>query len=385
MLFELGLALLMVLCASVIISYACNSFDEASSYLGRNMKPGIRGATINAIGSSLPELFTAFFLLFSFQDQGGFSAGIATTAGSAVFNAVVIPMLCIFVVCYRGIGEGIARRKIPSITLCKKSILRDGVFLLIAEVILIYFLGGTSMAWWMGGALMLVYVAYFCFLMRGFGSGDAEGEQDDCQDDKNDSLSGMFTDKARKTKIRALLTFDFNELFFAGRAYSAGSAWVVLVLSIVVISIACYALAEAVILSAESLGIAPYFTAIILAAAASSVPDAILSVKDAVRGDYDDALSNAIGSNIFDITVSLGLPLFAYGLIYGDVLLDVSSGGDEQIQVLRFVLIAVTIAVLASLLLSKSIGLKTAWFFGALYTAWIGYIVYTAGLQANWF
>ena len=30
-----------------------------------------------------------------------------------------------------------------------------------------------------------------------------------------------------------------------------------------------------------------------------------------MKGDYDDAVSNAVGSNIFDICVALGLPLLA--------------------------------------------------------------------------
>ena len=69
--------------------YACDSFDDSASYLGRNMAPGLKGATINAIGSSMPELMTAFFLLFLFHERDGFAAGIATTAGSAIFNSVV--------------------------------------------------------------------------------------------------------------------------------------------------------------------------------------------------------------------------------------------------------------------------------------------------------
>ena len=38
------------------------------------------------------------FLLFAHQDQDGFSAGIATCAGSALFNGAVIPAICIFAV-----------------------------------------------------------------------------------------------------------------------------------------------------------------------------------------------------------------------------------------------------------------------------------------------
>lgn len=60
--------------------------------------PGIRGASIEAVASSLPELFTTLFLLFVFHDEDGFSAGIATCAGSAIFNAALIPAICIIAV-----------------------------------------------------------------------------------------------------------------------------------------------------------------------------------------------------------------------------------------------------------------------------------------------
>lgn len=380
---DLMLALLMVVFASVVIMYACDSFEDASDFLGRNMAPGVKGGTINAIGSSLPELFTTIALLFFFHDQGGFSAGIATTAGSAVFNSVIIPMVCILVVRYKGVvvdrTVDRAKRKyeiVREIEIDKVNVLRDAVFLLMAEAVLIIFLGGSTMAWWMGGALMLIYAGYFFFLAKGFGSGaDEEDEDDDDEDDE---------DEDSPSKIRALLTFDFNTLFFNGKPLTDSSAWVILGCSVVVVAAACHLLAEAVIMSAEALNVPAYFTAVILAAAASSVPDTILSVKDAMKGDYDDAVSNALGSNIFDITVALGLPLLVYGMIFGDVsLLGVDQAGS-QIQVLRIVLFATTIAVLAAFLLQKRLTVGTAYFFGALYTGWLGYIVFEAGRVAAW-
>ena len=58
---SLPLSIGMVLLAMYIIKYACDSFEDASDYLGAEvykMAPGIRGATIEAIASSLPELAT---------------------------------------------------------------------------------------------------------------------------------------------------------------------------------------------------------------------------------------------------------------------------------------------------------------------------------------
>lgn len=370
------IALGLVVLASIKIMYACESFEDSADYLGRNMKPGIKGATINAVGSSLPELFTTAALLFIYHDQGGFAAGIATTAGSAVFNAIVIPMLCIFFIRYKGVAvdKTVAKAKrtykrVTEVAINKPGVIRDGIFLLIGEIVLIVFLGGTEMAWWMGAGLIAVYLVYFAFLMRGFKNGTIDEPEEDDEEDEDDG-------EEKPSKLKSLLTFDFNNLFYSGARFNNKRAWVVLSASVVIIAFACIILAEAVMMSARALGVPAFFTAIILAAAASSVPDTILSVKDAMKGDYDDAISNAIGSNIFDITVALGLPLMIYGLLYGNV----SLGSNEDIQFLRIVLVATTVCVLAIFLLQKKLNIKTAYAFGAIYLSWLGYVVYK-GIQ----
>ncbi len=368
---EIFAALAAVVVASIVIMFACDSFDDAASHLGRNMAPGVRGATINAVGSSMPELLTAFFLLFLFHDRDGFAAGIATTAGSAIFNAVVIPAVCIFAVRYRGLlaqgvsGAAAVREKVKSIEISKSNLIRDGFFLLIAEAALIWFLGGSTMSWWMGATLIGIYGFYFLYLSRGFGHYEDDDEDDD--EDEDDDSEGP------SSKLKALLTFDFNTLLFRGGDYSTGSAWVVLSLATSVIAAACWLLAEAVMVSADAMGVPPYFTALVFAAAATSVPDTVLSLKDAVRGDYDDALSNAIGSNTFDITVGLGLPLLLYALIYST---DVAVMSADETQLLRIVLFGVTVVVLALLLLRKRITVSVAYWLSTIYVGWMGFVIY---------
>ena len=363
---DLFIALTIIVIASIVIMYACDSFDDAASYLGRNMAPGVRGATINAIGSSMPELFTALFLLFLFQDRDGFAAGVATTAGSAIFNSVLIPALCILAVRYRGVlreGDSV-RKKIFSIRVTKKSILRDGFFLLMAEAALIWFLGYHIMTWWMGALMLAIYGLYFLFLARGFG-GNSDEPQEASQEAEDEA-------DAPPAKWKALLTLDFNQFFFGGRAYSTGSAWIVLSAATTVIGIACWQLADAVMVSAEALGVPAYFTALVFAAAATSVPDTVLSVKDALRGEYDDAIANAVGSNTFDITVGLGFPLFLYALLFGDVVVQ----SADQTQALRIVLFLVTSLVLSIFLLSKKVTATTAYLLLAIYLGWIAFIFY---------
>ena len=45
------------------------------------------------------------------------------------------------------------------------------------------------------------------------------------------------------------------------------------------------------------------------------------SYRDAIAGQYDDAVANALGSNIFDICFALGFPLFAFTLFNGPIVM----------------------------------------------------------------
>lgn len=328
-------ALIVVAVACLVIYWACDMFEEGSNYVGRNFPPGVRGATINAIGSSLPELLTTFCLLFLFQDQDGYSAGIATCAGSAVFNAVIIPALVLLVV-------PLAQRK--TVQLDRASIVRDGAFFVLAEIVLIYFLSDHTLFWWMGGLLLAVYLLYALVLARKIHA--YQGSQ-----------AQVF---AEDTDVDPTMT---------GRR-----AWWLLALSTTVIGIACYFLSWSVMELASWWDIPAYFTAVVFAAAATSVPDTVLSIKDAQQGQYDDAIANAVGSNIFDITVCLGLPLLVYGLVYGPV--EVSSiSSAASVQSLRIALLVVTAVVLGLLLIGK-VGRGKGYALLSLYAGWLGFLGY---------
>lgn len=99
--------IILVVFCSIIIWRSVDGFTVASDYLGRNLSDGVKGATINAIASSMPELFTTMFFLFFLDDIGGFSGGIGTTAGSAIFNAMIIPAIAILSVIYSGVTKNV--------------------------------------------------------------------------------------------------------------------------------------------------------------------------------------------------------------------------------------------------------------------------------------
>jgi cation:H+ antiporter len=330
--------LALIVGACIWIAKACDMFEPASDYLGRNLGAGIKGATINAIGSSLPELFTAFIFLFWFNDKAGFSSGVATTAGSAVFNAVIIPGLVIM--------SSLMALKIKGIEVDKRVILRDGVFFLIAEFALIYFLSQEILSWKMGAGLMAIYAVYAGYLIRQQRGHEAE------EDDEEE--------------------YEFD---------SPGKAWKALLISVAQIGIACFILTEGVVQLASAWGINTFFVAVIIAAAATSVPDTIISMKDAKKGNYEDAVSNAVGSNIFDICVGLGLPLFIYTLINGSF--NLNLGMDVGVAELRILLVMVSFGVLALFLIPKKLGYGVS---VSLLSMYVAYATYTIGrgMGAQW-
>jgi cation:H+ antiporter len=115
------------------------------------------------------------------------------------------------------------------------------------------------------------------------------------------------------------------------------------------------------------------FVALILASAASSFPDTIISIKDAQNGKYDDAISNALGSNIFDVCFALGLPLLIFTLIKGPIqmppeIVDLSSE-------LRFLLWILTILAVIIYTTGKYIGQKKAFLLLSIYFLFVIYII----------
>lgn len=319
----LGLGIIIICC--LVIWRASNGFDIASVYLGRNLSDGVRGATINAIGSSMPELFTTMFFLFAAGEVDKFSGGIATTAGSAIFNAMIIPAIIILAV----LGAGLTNR----IEVSKKVILRDGLSLIVAELILLYLISGTTLYWWHGLVLMLSYVVYVFVLLKSMKS-SKKGKDTEAKDEEyyeNTGDSNLLID---------FITFDWTNIIIKKRI-NKSSAWLLLICSMLVIGAACFFLVHSCETVAHSLGINTYFVAVILASAATSVPDTILSYKDAKAGEYDDALSNAIGSNIFDVCFALGFPLFLYTIMYGPI--GMSLDIVDDIAELRITLLVLTV------------------------------------------
>ena len=383
---------------SIVIWQACDPFADAAQWIGQKLSiPGsVRGATLDAVASSMPELFSGIFFVVvavtainqdvAIASGEGFGATVATCAGSAVYNMILIPAMCAIFISF-------VRKSRPTIDIEERVISRDGMWFLATEVLLIVFLFGNEMHWWMALILMGTYVIYVFVLysdaqqfrkqlgelnakikegasaqeaidaMRAEGQkisrdmadrlNDLDGDDDDC-----DSASVLF----------GMIEIPLNML----------TAWLIILTTTVFAAGACYWLVKVTFDMAESLHVPLFFVAVIIAAAASSVPDTFLSIASARRGDDDGAVSNAFGSNIFDITICLSIPLLV-GCYLNQwkpvALVDENGEVIEGLVWLRIILCVLSVVTLMIMWHNRQLTRFKAIILCILYAMFVGYAV----------
>jgi len=358
----IAIPLILIVFTCLLIWRACDSFEIASEYIGRNLSEGVRGGTINAISSSVPELFTTLIALFVLADRNGFAIGIGTTAGSALFNGMVIPAASILSV----IGFVVAGVRVTSVNVSTKVLLRDGLSLIFCEAILILLINGERLDWWQGLILIAMYGGYLSFMLLSMKTLEEEavasGELPMAEEvnEKDSRATGWASSLVYWLSLGPLM--DLERFFIGEREQrqieqERWNGWPLLLTSTAIIAAACWLL----VLACEwlgtgtdeepfyqllgyqfsGLGMPATFVAVIFASMATSVPDTVMSIRDARDGDYDDAVANALGSNVFDICFALGLPLFLYTMFHGPI--QMSPQVAQQSGELRLMLLSFTI------------------------------------------
>ena len=66
-------------------------------------------------------------------------------------------------------------------------------------------------------------------------------------------------------------------------------------------------------LIAHQVGVSQRLISLTVVAFGTSLPELVTSVTASIKGEYDIAIGNIVGSNIFNIGVVLGLPVMLFG------------------------------------------------------------------------
>ncbi|MEM1032623.1 MAG: sodium:calcium antiporter [Myxococcota bacterium] len=288
----------------------------------------VQGAVVVAVGSSFPELSTT---VISTLVHGQFELGVAAIVGSAIFNILVIPGLA-------GVVGG------TQLQANRDLVYKEAQFYMLAVAVLLVTF-----------ALATIYHP----------ARDPAGSE---------AIVGTLTRPLAVIPIAMYGLYVFvqwqdtmdHEGSEPDVAVSPGREWLRLGLSLALIVAGVEALVVAAIGFGERLGTPSFLWGITVLAAATSIPDAFVSVRAARRGKAVTSLANVLGSNIFDLLVCIPVGV----LIAGTALIDFSLAVP--------MMAALTVATLVLFLAMRTemrLSVREAWLLLAMY---VGFVVWVS-------
>jgi K+-dependent Na+/Ca+ exchanger-like protein len=304
------------------------------------------GATLLASGSSAPEFFVTLFAVLGVAGATP-DIGAGAIVGSAIFNVLVI------------IG---VTASFKTVTLQWQPVIRDQFFYVLTIILLLW-------AFWDGQivlheavvfvATFIVYVLMALHWRKIF--------------DYKDHAPPPIDEKAGRHSVNRY-TYKILKKIIPDPHTKSSLYGLSFVMSILVIAGLSWLLVGQVVHIAEAMRINATLLALTVVAAGTSVPDLISSVVVARQGRGDMAVSNAIGSNIFDVLFGLGVPwLVVFGL--GRETVSVSR---ENLIASVFLLLATVVAIFTLLVIRRwRIGHRSGFILMGLYVVYCAYLFLT--------
>ncbi|MCB0473320.1 MAG: calcium/sodium antiporter [Flavobacteriaceae bacterium] len=329
------------LLAEVCDKYFVDSLEKISKRL--NLSPEATGATFMAIGSSAPELFVSLMSLFK---PGEEAMGAGTIVGSAIFNVLVIT------------GAAVVVRQAFIIW---QPVIRDMLFYSLSIVLLLFTFRDGTVTLYEILIFLLLYVVYIIAVVNWKKLFNYK------EDDPIEILEEAINEKEWKklfVPIDWLVKVTFPEprryilTFIISIAWITGLSWV---------------LVESAVISAHILEIPSVVIGLTILAAGTSIPDLLSSVIVAKKGQAGMAISNGIGSNIFDILFGLGFPWLVAYLFFGQKVTVATENLNNSI----ILLFATVIAILFLFILRKwRLGKYSGYFLIALYLVYLTSVIF---------
>ena len=153
---------------------------------------------------------------------------------------------------------------------------------------------------------------------------EAEAEAEAGDDDEDDPVDCLGVPKPDELgdKLFTYFSYPWYIFFMLTIPDCESDKWknwygVSFINSIIWIGVICYGMVEFAIAIGQICDISSTVMGLTVLAAGTSVPDAISSIVVAQRGLGDMAISNALGSNVFDILLGLGFPYFLSAILNG--------------------------------------------------------------------
>ena len=342
MIFLLILAMLFAfyLMAEVCEKYFVASLEKISKRL--KLSPEAAGATFMAAGSSAPELFVSLMALFK---PGEEAIGAGTIVGSAIFNILVIT------------GASLVVRQAFVIW---QPLMRDLMFYSHSIILLLITFNDGTVSFLEVLSFLILYAIYIVSVVNW----KKIFKYDD--DGPMEILEQTLEEKGWKKFFAPVdwiikLTFPKPEKYIL--VFSISILWIIGL---------SWVLVESAVITAHILGIPSVIIGLTVLAAGTSIPDLLSSMIVAKKGQSGMAISNGIGSNIFDILFGLGLP-WAIAYIFLGQKITVATENLYNSIILLFA----TVIVIAFLFIVRrwKVGKYSGYFLIALYLIYLIWVI----------
>ncbi|SFK69641.1 cation:H+ antiporter [Halogranum rubrum] len=248
------------------------SAEELSEHYG--LPPVVQGSIVVAVGSSFPELASVVFTALN----DVFDMGVGAIVGSAIFNILVIPALA---------GLAVS----DDLDTNRTIVYKEAQFYMIAVSALVVTF-----------ALAVIYNP-----VSGATDVDLLGE-----------LTRPLA--AIPLALYGLYLFiqwqDVNDHEAAESTVErVGRSWLLLAAGLALILLAVETLVGSVESLSQTFGIPEFLAGVTIVAAATSLPDLLVSVRSARVGKGVTSLGNVLGSNTFDLLVAIPLGVLIVGTV----------------------------------------------------------------------
>ena len=267
---SLPVVLLLLAVGFVFLIKGADFFVEGSSSIAKRLKvPSIIiGLTIVAMGTSLPE--TAVSVTASLVNNN--ELAVSNAIGSNIFNLMFVIGVCAIFAPIMVQRDTIVR-DIPLSVICALLLLGLGISGLGGD-------GGMTLGRMDGGIFILLFAGYIVLMLRNALKARAEGKQGETEEEE--AVEELKTCSMPRSLLYIVL---------GGAAIAFGGDLTV----------------DAASRIAIDLGMSQTLVGLTIVSIGTSLPELVTSMVAARKNEVDMAVGNAVGSNIFNILMVLGI------------------------------------------------------------------------------
>ena len=253
----------------VLLIKGADFFVEGSSSVAKKLHvPSIIiGLTIVAMGTSLPE--TAVSVSASLT--GNNELAVSNVVGSNIFNLMVVIGVCAMIATVNVAKETI-RRDIPFSLICAGLLLLFGIIGLGDK-------SGMTLGHLEGVIFLCAFAGYIFYMIKIALKANREGKKVEIEGGSDEDIK--------------LISVPLSILFIVGGA--------------IAIAIGGDVTVDAASRIASDLGMSQTLIGLTIVSIGTSLPELVTSIVAARKNEVDMALGNAIGSNVFNILMVLGI------------------------------------------------------------------------------